>query len=87
MEELKEKIADAIDEYKDRKIQEIDVDPDTDFDIFKEKQRTVGRIYDLLEDLDAEIDDLIEQMNEPSLYEQDMARDDQSRFRDLIFGG
>lgn len=84
MNELKNNITSAIEDWKYKKLSDIDIDPNTDFEIFKEINKCLGRIIDELEDLNDIIDSLIETMNEPSDYEYDMHMDMIQRTNDLI---
>ena len=83
MKDLKEIIEDAIDDYIYKKTHEIAIDEDTSFEIFKAKRSAGKRIGEILEELDDEVDDFIQQMNEPSDYEYDLAEDNRSRLKDL----
>lgn len=83
MKDLKEYIADAIEEWRFKKIGDIELDTDTDFEIHREVQSTIQDIYEKLEDLEDEIDNLVEQMNEPSDYEYDIAEDYKTRTNEL----
>lgn len=82
--DLEETIADAIDVYLQNKKGEIEVDEDTDFEIYKMIERSKRIINEELESLDEDIDTTLEQMNEPSDYENDLKQDDFARTRDLI---
>ena len=81
--DLEEAIADAIDIYLQNKKGEIDVDEDTDFEIYNMIERSKRIINEELESLDEDIDITLEQMNEPSDYENDLKQDDFARTRDL----
>ena len=64
LEEYKELIADLVEEFKEKKIGEIDVDIDTDYEIHKEVEWNTKCILEHLEELDETIDSYIEDMNE-----------------------
>lgn len=83
MNDLIEKIKDLIEEYKDAKVGNIELDSDTDFEIHKEVEKTSEIIVDHLEELGETIDAYIETMNEPSDYENDLAEDNYFRNRDI----
>lgn len=87
MNDLKDKIADVVENWKYNKICQIEIDTDTDFVIHNETQRAINRIYEELEELDSGIDEIIEEMNKPSDYEIDLEADNRNRARELVYGG
>ena len=87
MNDLKERIADAIEDWRYEKVGKIEVDNDTDFAIHKEVQRCIKGICNDLEELDATIDNYIETMKYPSDYENDLNEDNRVRARELTYGG
>lgn len=86
MKELKEDIINAFDIYKDRKVGRANISKDTDFEIYKEIDYVVKRLMNDIEELDSTIDAIIEDANEPSLYEQDLLEDERQRTLDLKRG-
>ena len=66
MKDLIEKILDLLEEYKDKKIGNIEIDTDTDFEIHKQIEYAGKMILEVVDQLDEDIDTMIEQMNEPS---------------------
>lgn len=84
MKDLKQSILDLIEDYKERKVGQINLDSDTDFEIYNELKKTARDINELLDELDETIDELVEQASEPSDYENDLAEDNIARYRDLI---
>ena len=86
MKELKEIIKGAMDDYRYRKTQGLDLDNDTDLEIFGEVNYLSKRFCDDIDELDSTIDAIIENTNEESLYEYDMREDAKLRTRDLIGG-
>ena len=86
MEELIETIKGAIDDYRTEKTKDIEIDDDTDFEIFKATTRIMNSIKEDIEELDGEIDNLVECMDETSDYENDLKLDNYARTRDLIGG-
>ena len=83
MKELKEDILNAFDNYKDRKLGHIEIDPDTDFEIYKAINNLIVRYNQEIEELDESIDYYIEEMNERSTREFDLAEDDRRHYLNL----
>ena len=84
MKDLIETISDEIyDYFLDKKIGNIDLDKDTEFEIYKSVEYYVKKIKEDLEELNDEIDTTIEQTLEPSDYEYDSEQDNIQRLRDL----
>lgn len=83
MKDLKEYLMDAIEDWRYRKLSNIELDSDTDFEIHQEVQSTIKEICEKLKDLEDDIDSLVEQMSEPSNYEFDMEEDERTRFKEL----
>ena len=86
MKELKKDIENVLEDYKDRKIAIDNMDGDLEFEIHCKVQEYIRELQDKAEELDAEIDDLMETWNEPSLWEQDYKDDCRQRTLDLIGG-
>lgn len=84
MKDLKELIADAIEDWKVKKIQNADIDDDIDFEIFSMVQNATNRIFDELEDLNDNIDYLME--DTVSNYDWDLEQDAIQRTNDLREG-
>lgn len=80
MKDLKEKIALLISEYFDKKTSQIEIDDDTEYEIYKTRERYIKHIDNELDDLESEIDSLIESMNEPSQLEQDIMEYERTRY-------
>ena len=83
MKDLIEIIADAIHDYKDKKIGQLDLDSDTDFEIYKMVLGSIDKIKEVLEELDEDIDTTIEQISEPSDYDYDLEQDNIQRHKDI----
>lgn len=83
MNELKNIIASAIDDWKFKKLSNIEVDPETDYEIFKTTTKAINHICEELDELNEDIDYLVETMNEPSDYEAWKMEDDIRRTNEL----
>ena len=77
--ELVEKIKDLIFEYKEKKVGELNLNSNIDYEIYKECEWVSNHIADILGELDATIDCYVEQASEPSDYEQRYLEDERSR--------
>ena len=86
MKELKEDIVNAFDNYKYRKVGKANISDDTDFEIYKEIDYVINRFNYYIDELDSTIDAIMEDANEPSLYEQDLLEDERQRTLDLKRG-
>ena len=84
MNELKEKIKDLIQEYKDKKVGNLNLNIDIDFEIQRETDNVTQIIIDRLEELDETIDDYV--TDEPSDYELDCKADDLRHYENMIGG-
>lgn len=81
--DLISKIETALDEYQHDKYGDMELDDETSQGIFNECKRFLEHISEDIEDLDAIIDEYIEDMKEPSIYEQDCREDDQRHYDNL----
>ena len=77
--ELVEKIKDLIFEYKEKKVGELNLNSNIDYEIYKECEWVSNHIADILGELDQTIDCYVEQSSEPSDYEQRYLEDERSR--------
>lgn len=69
--------------FLDEKISQIDLDKDTEFEIFKMVEYYTNKLKEDIEELNDEVDTEIEQALEPSDYEYDLEQDNAQRLRDL----
>ena len=69
--------------FLDEKISQIDLDKDTEFEIFKMVEYYTNKLKEDIEELNDEVDTEIEQALEPSDYEYDIEQDNAQRLRDL----
>ena len=83
-EDLFETIKGAIEDYRYNKTKDIEIDEDTDMEIFDRTTELINSIEEDINYLDEDIDCLVESMNEPIDY--DLQQDNIARARDLIGG-
>ena len=83
MKDLLEKIDDILEQYRYEKLNQIEVDDNTEFEIYKRIESVSKSIKEDLKDLDEDIDTLVEEMNEESDYDYDMREYDYMRSREL----
>ena len=76
-------IAEAIENYKDEKLSNMDIDSDIEYQIYKTIEKYKEKIEDKLQELDDDIDTLIEQMNEPS--DKEVWNEEYERQREVEF--
>lgn len=65
LKELKEDIESLLDDYKTKKLQNIEVDNDTDYEIYKRIEWATKCISEELNEMDEDIDIYIEDMSQP----------------------
>lgn len=77
------RIETALDQYQYEKYGHIELDDETSQGIFNECKRFLEHIKEDIEDLDATIDEYIEDMNQPSNYEFDCREDDKRHYENI----
>ena len=80
-EDLIETIKGAIEDYRYNKTKDIEIDDDTDMEIFDRTRTFLESIEEDINYLDEDIDCLVEHMNEPTDY--DLQQDNIARTREL----
>lgn len=83
IEEIQKLIEKELTDLVDTKLQNEDPDYETDRQIRRTVDKCAANIWELLKDLNYDIDQWIKLLHEPSDYENDIQEDDRARYNDI----